>query len=133
MIDRRGLTLFIIRCIWIVGSLILFIICLNKLLASTTDDYFLWSGLCLIPMLFPVGRFVMGIARGAGNVGSNYYDVDITTSGRLYVHNHRFSWAAISFVIAVVLCFVAGIFILPIYWLYFVVCTIIMAVRLFRR
>ncbi len=131
---QRGIRTFIIRIIWLVVALVVWIVSLNMMLnASNSENQIMYSGICCIPMILPIGRFVLNLTRNAGNAGAAYWDVDITTSGHLYIHNHRFLWAAVAFVISVALCVVFGIFILPVYWLYFAVCTVIMGFRLFRR
>lgn len=132
--NKQALAIFIIRCVWIIAALVIWIIALNTFLHPKGDYAYVNSGLlCLIPMAFPVIRFILRITGVMGNIGSQYYDVDITSSGRIVVHNHRFMWAFVTFIIVTAITIFAGIFILPFYWLYVVYCTTVMGIRLFKR
>ena len=133
--DKRALFVFIIRCIWITIALVVWIIALNIFLKGSSDGSSYWTAglICLIPMAFPVIRFILRMTGAAAEAGSHYWDVDITSNGHIYVSNHRFLWGFVTFIIVTALTVLVGVFILPAYWLYFVVCTVIMAFRIFKR
>lgn len=134
MIDKKGLTIFIARCLWLLIALIIWIIALNYLLEGGYSDNFAPAGfMCLIPMALPVIRFIIRAVRGAADAGSNVYDVSITSYGDVSVTNNSWWYGLLALIFVSVITVFAGVFILPVYWLYFAVCTVILAVRLFRR
>ncbi|MDY5440668.1 MAG: hypothetical protein SPG64_00345 [Candidatus Enteromonas sp.] len=134
MVDKKGLAVFIVRCAWLLLALIIWIVALNMVLSSSYSDSFAAAGfLCLIPMALPVIRFIIRAVRGAANAGSNVYDVNVTSYGHVTVTNNSWWYGLIALLIVSVLTVFCGIFILPVYWVYFAICTVIVGIRLFRR
>ena len=134
MRDPKLITMFIIRCVWHVVALIIWIIALNIFANQNGNDtsstYFGAMALCLIPIAWPIIRFI-GRAFGAGYAaGRNSWDIDFT-NGRVY--NRGPKVAIIVAIIAILLCIGFGLFILPIYWVWFAVGTVRLGIEAFRK
>ena len=127
-LEGKDMAMFIIRVIWLIAALVVWIIALVMVLnpQGESADYAWWAagGLCCIPILFPVLRFVFRLTRGGAAAGSTVWDVGITESGRVYASNHAFSYGLITFIIAIALVVVAGLIVLPIYWIYTLIMTL---------
>ena len=136
MDDRaKAITLFIIRCAWLLIALIIWIIALNTAInpPSNSDSSGVWfecGFLCLIPIAWPVIKFILRAAGVGFAVGSSRWDIDFT-NGRIY--NHGIGGALIVGIIAVVLVIMAGLIILPIYWIFYAFGTLKMGLEIFRR
>lgn len=130
--DKTNLTTFIIRCLWMTFALVIWIIALNMILGNngTSDNYIYACLLTLIPIAWPIIKFVLKAAGVGVAVGSTRWDIDFS-NGRIY--NHGLRGGLIVGIIAIILCVVGGIFILPIYWIYYSVGTIRLGIETFRR
>lgn len=129
---NEGIADFVVRCVWLVFALVMWIIAFNMFKQSTnSDDYLMIGFMCLIPMALPTLRFIWRVVRGAGNIGAQTWDVGITASGHIYASNHRFLYSVIALVVVVAVCLAGGLFILPVYWIYFAICTAIVGFRVF--
>ena len=134
MVDKKGLFVFITRCVWLLFALIIWIVALNVVLTDGYSENFAAAGfMCLIPMALPVIRFIIRCVRGAAATGSNVYDVSITSYGHVTVTNNSWWYGLIALLVVSALTVLCGLFILPVYWIYFAICTVILAVRIFRR
>ena len=127
--DKKALAYFIIRCVWHVFALVIWIIALNIAIQNTET----WIGactLCLIPIALPIVRFI-GRAFGAGwATGSTQYEID-WSNGRIY--NRGWKVALIVGIIAIICCVLFGIVILPAYWIYAAYVTIRCGIDTFRK
>ena len=125
-LEAKDMVMFIFRIIWMIAALVIWIIALTQLTAKNAPQEQWWySGLlCCIPIALPVIRFIIRLTRGGHNAGSSVWDVGFTSSGSFYAYNHGFLWGLIAFVIAIALAVLAGIIVLPIYWIYILVLTI---------
>ncbi len=128
----KALYTFIARCVWLVIGLVFWIIALVWVTNNDLNDgWWFYAGLmCLVPMGWPVIKFLYRATAGAAAVGRSRWDVDITSSGNFYVHNHAFGYGLITLLIVSALTVLAGLFILPIYWLYMLYATIMIPVRI---
>ena len=79
------------------------------------------------------GEYDICFQQEIRDAGSNVYDVSITSYGDVSVTNNSWWYGLLALIFVSVITVFAGVFILPVYWLYFAVCTVILAVRLFRR
>ncbi len=129
--DKKAVTYFVIRCVWHVIALIIWIIALNVAINSAQNGgWFMACVLCLIPITLPIVRFIAR-AFGAGwATGSNQYEID-WGSGRIY--NRGWKVALITGIVAIIACVVLGIVILPIYWFYAAYVTTRLGIDTFRR
>lgn len=136
MTKKQGITVFVVYCLWIVFALVMWIVALGKYNDPKlmSDGSNMWTaGLyCLIPIAFPVIRFILRAVRGAGNYGARVWDISISDTGRIYASNHRVLYSVIALIIAIALVVAVGIFVLPIYWAYIVFLTIRFGIRVFR-
>lgn len=136
MTKKQGITVFVVYCLWIVFALVMWIVALGKYNDPNLsgDGSNLWTaGLyCLIPIVFPVIRFILRAVRGAGNYGAQVWDFSISDTGRIYASNHRILYSVIALIFAVALVVAFGIFVLPVYWAYIVFLTIRFGIRVFR-
>ena len=127
----KALTVFIIKIAWLVAALVIWIIALNMFTQSgLAEQWFLSGLLCLIPMAWPVIKFLYRTTVGAAAVGASRWDIDITSSGRLYAHNHAFGYGLIALFLIGGITVLAGLIILPIYWCYMLFTTIMIPVRI---
>ena len=122
---------FVIRCVWIVFALVLWIVALNMVTQTTDESAWFMAGLiCLIPIAWPVIKFILRAAGVGFAVGASRWDIDLT-NGRIY--NHGLGGGLIVGLIAVILCIVAGLVILPIYWIIYAIGTTKLGIECFRR
>lgn len=125
-LQGKDLLMFIVRVIWIIAALVIWIIALNMVFDINNIEHNWWlSGLlCCIPIILPIGRFIIRMTRKGHNAGSSIWDVDISSSGHVNITNRGFLWGLIFFLIAFALSVSAGIVVLPIYWIYILITTI---------
>ena len=126
-LEGKDLFIFILRVIWLLAALGIWIYALVSVLNPTSDNGSEWwiAGLiCCIPIAFPVIKFIFRLTRGGARAGSTVWDVGVTDSGRIYASNHAFSYGLVAFIVAIALVVVAGLIVLPIYWLYILVITL---------
>ena len=129
--NKQGLPYFIIRCVWLVFALVMWIIALNVVINPGDDaKWFLACFLCLIPIALPIMRFILRAFGVGWAAGSNEYEIDFS-NGRIY--NRGWKVALIVGIIAIIAVIVFGIVILPIYWLYAVYVTVRLGIDVFRR
>jgi len=83
-------------------------------------------------MAVPVIKFIIGVVRGTSNAGANVWDIEISMSGYIHASNRRFLYGIISLILIILVVIYLGLFILPLYWLYYVVVTVIMGFNIFR-
>lgn len=131
----KARVMFVIRCVWIVFALVIWIIALNAVLnpnihSDTAGVWFEAGFLCLIPIIWPVIKFILRAAGVGFAVGSSQWDIDFS-NGRIY--NHGIGGAIITGIIAVVLAIFAGLIILPIYWIIYVVGTVKLGIYAFQK
>ena len=131
----KSRVMFVIRCIWIIFALVIWIIALNAVLnpASHSDTSGVWfeaGFLCLIPIIWPVLKFILRAAGVGFAVGSSQWDIDFS-NGRIY--NHGIGGAIITGIIAIVLVVFAGLVILPIYWVIYVIGTIKLGIYAWQK
>lgn len=125
-LEGKDMVMFIVRIIWIGLALGIWIAALVMVNDPSYGEYawFYAGGLCCVPILFPVVRFIFRLTRGGARAGSTVWDVGVTDSGRIYAHNNAFLYGLIMFVIAIALAVVAGLIVLPLYWIYIVAMTL---------
>ena len=129
MIDQNGLIKFILRCVWLTFALIVWIIALNMFI-NNTEEYWVANLLALLPIAWPVIKFI-GRAFGAGwAVGRNEYDINWEYGT---ITNRGWKVALFTGIAAIIIVILVGVFILPVYWLWYAFITVRMALILFRR
>ena len=122
---------FVIRCVWLAFALILWIVALNMVTKASDESAWFMAGLiCLIPIAWPVIKFILRAAGVGFAVGASRWDIDFTNG---HIYNHGLSGGLIVGLIAVVLCIVAGLIILPIYWVIYAVGTTKLGIECFKR
>lgn len=131
-LGTKDMIMFILRVIWLVIALVIWIVALNFAQSGSESAWWEAGGLCVIPILFPILRFIWGAIKGGAATGSTVWDIDITSSGRVYATNHAWSYGLLAGLFAIVLAVVAGLIILPIYWLYIFITTLIVFIKNFN-
>lgn len=117
--DKKRFILFLVmRGIWFVLAGVIWGIALANFIKNKdqSGSWFAWSSLCLIPILLPFLRFLFNMITIGRQKGYNTYDVSVS-GNRAYISNHPFMYGLIYLAVGILLGVLAGLVVLPIYFL----------------
>ncbi len=115
----------VLRGLWFVLAGVIWGIALANFIANKDESgsWFAWSSLCLIPILLPFLRFLYNMIVMGRQKGYNTYDVSVS-GNRATIANHPFKYGLIYLAVGILLGVLAGLVVLPIYFLYQIYVTV---------
>ncbi len=125
MEKKKFIFILVSRGIWFILAGVIWGIALANFIACKDESgsWFAWSSLCLIPILIPFLKFLLNMITIGRQKGYNTYDVSFT-GNRAYISNHPFKYGLIYLAVGILLGVLAGLVVLPIYFLYQVYTTV---------